>query len=184
MKRAVDVATLTTLATMLSVLLGGCIVTSTTGCGPSTPSIQAVVQQAVEAQTASILSQVDWKQVMTALEGKVGPETVIEAEGYIKQSAGMTIRIHGGELSFRTQASGTGGKDNSDFMREAVMPVLQRWENADNLNKQQRQKLAQEVTEAIIKYFEAKEAAKSATPAAPAPSTPTATDATKAEPPK
>lgn len=151
------------LAVVLSLLV---VMSGLVGCGPSTPSIQTVVQQIVQAQTSSILSQVDWKQVMTALEGRVGPETVIEVEGYMKHAAGMTIRIHGGELNFRTQASGTGGRDNTQDMQSFIQPILQRWENQDNLTAEAKRRIAGEVADAIVRYFEAKNAT-TAKPAAP-----------------
>jgi hypothetical protein len=108
-----------------------------------------VVSQTMQAQSASILSQVDWKQIMTSIEGRVGPDTAIVAEGYLKQSAGLEIRIRGGELNFRTQASGTGGKDNSDMM-PALLQIQQRWERASDVQRADRARWTDEVIAALL----------------------------------
>jgi hypothetical protein len=143
--------------------LSAAVVIACAGCGPSAPDVMTVVSQTMQAQSASILSQVDWKQVMTALEGKVGPRTRIVAEGYIKQSAGVEILIDGGELQFRTQASGTGGRDNSALMPE-LLQIQQRWERADDSAKANRQKWTQEVVDALIRYEERKTSSQPSVP--------------------
>jgi hypothetical protein len=137
------------------------------GCGPSTPAIQTTVAQNIGATNLSILSQVDWKQVATALEGRVGPDTEIVVEGYTKQTAGLEVRIRGGELSFKTTASGIGGKDNVAFMPE-VEKVLQRWERADNLNAEQKQQIAKEIADAIVSHLSKTSTTNQATTKQPA----------------
>lgn len=123
-----------------------CCLTLTAACGPRTPEIQTVVSQVIEAQTASILSQIDWRDVSTQMSGKVGPNTRINAEGFIKHSAGFEVVITGGELEFGTLASGTGGRDNDI---QAVMEVLTRWERADSLRASDTMALASEIASAL-----------------------------------
>ena len=121
-----------------------------TGCGPSKPEIATTVQQTFQAMNLSILSQVDWKQVMTSLHGKVGPDFALVIEGYTKVSAGCEVRVRGGEVEIDTQASGTGGGDNK-WITEALNQVQQRWERADDANKADKRKWTQEVIDAILK---------------------------------
>lgn len=118
------------------------------GCGPQTPEIQTVVSQVIEAQTASILQQVDWQQVATQMKGNVGPNTRINAEGFIKHAAGFELTIDGGQLEFGTQASGTGGRENN---MDAILAVLTRWEREDSLRAADVRRLAGEIADAIIK---------------------------------
>ena len=130
-------------------IIVGVVLLLVTACGPQTPEIQTVVSQVIEAQTASVLSQVDWDQVMTSMHGKVGPNTRINAEGYLKHSAGFEVVVTGGELRFDTQASGVGGANNAAMM-PAIMDVLTRWEQADSLRAADVRRLAGEIAEAVV----------------------------------
>jgi hypothetical protein len=137
---------------MMCVLPIGCVLVS--GCGPQKPDIETGIVQTFQATNLSILSQVDWKQVMTQLRGKIGPNLRIEAEGYTKTAAGVDIRVAGGEMEVNTQASGTGGKDNLAYWPEIVQ-VQQRWERASDEARKDKQKWVDEVTAAVIDHFKA-----------------------------
>lgn len=128
------------------------------GCGPDKPSIETGVIQTFQATNLSILSQVDWKQVVANLRGHVGPNLRIEAEGYTKTAAGVDIRVAGGEMEVNTTASGTGGKDNLAYWPELVQ-VQQRWERADDAARLDKQRWVDEVTKAIIDHFNRQSAA-------------------------
>lgn len=131
------------------------------GCAPSTPSIQAVVQQGMQATAMSMLSQVDWKQITSSLSGKVGPDFELDVKGYLEQSAGIRIKVRGGEVEWRMQGSGTGGADNSAMVPE-IAAVMQRWERADDRAKADRQLWTREVTDALIRAEERKAASSPA----------------------
>lgn len=119
-------------------------------CGPSKPEISTTVQQTFAATNLSILSQVDWKQVMTRLRGKVGPDFVLIVEAYMKQTAGLEIRIRGGEVEIETQASGTGGKEYDPRVMDALIAVQQRWERADDEARKDKARWTEAVIDALI----------------------------------
>lgn len=128
------------------------------GCGPDKPTMETGIVQTFQATNLSILSQVDWKQVVANLRGKIGPNLRIEAEGYTKTAAGVDIRVAGGEMEVNTTASGTGGKDNLAYWPELVQ-VQQRWERADDAARLDKQRWVDEVTKAIIDHFNQQSAA-------------------------
>jgi len=134
----------------MCVAMIGCMLTA--GCGPQKPDIETGIVQTFQATNLSILSQVDWKQVMTSLRGKIGPNLRIEAEGYTKTAAGVDIRVAGGEMEVNTQASGIGGKDNLAYWPEIVQ-VQQRWERASDEARKDKQRWVDEVTQAVIEHF-------------------------------
>ena len=134
----------------MCVAMIGCMLTA--GCGPQKPDIETGIVQTFQATNLSILSQVDWKQVITNLRGKIGPNLRIEAEGYTKTAAGVDIRVTGGEMEVNTQASGTGGKDNLAYWPELVQ-VQQRWERASDEARKDKQRWVDEVTQAVIEHF-------------------------------
>jgi hypothetical protein len=140
-----------------------------TGCGPSKPTIETGIVQSFQAANASMLAQVDWKQITTHLQGKVGPDTTIVVEVYQKMGGAVEIRFRGAELSMDTTGSGTGGgwETNKEIWPD-LMSIQQRWERADDISKADRRAWAAEFTEALLKRMAADEAAK--TPATEPPS--------------
>lgn len=149
---------------MLVVVLMPCVLA---GCGPSTPSIQNTVQQGMQATAMSMLSQVDWKQITASLRGKVGPDFELDVKGYLEYSAGVRVKIRGGECEWNMQGSGTGGHDNSAMVPE-LLGVLQRWERADDAAKADRRRWTDEVTDALIQAYERRQAERAASqPAEP-----------------
>jgi len=155
----------TALCVMAVVLI---LVIANSGCGPSTASIQNTVQQGMQATAMSMLSQVDWKQITASLRGQVGPDFELDIKGYIEQSAGIRVKVRGGEVEWNMQGSGTGGRDNSDMVPE-LMDVMQRWERADDRAKADRRRWTEEVTKALFQAWEREQAAKAATQPASAP---------------
>lgn len=117
------------------------------GCGPTIEQkIAATVTNSFEAQTASILKQVQWGQIMTSLRGRIGPSFSMVAEGYIKQTAGVEVRVNGGEVEINTQASGTGGGSDESFV-----DLIDRWHS---LPEERRAKLTQQLVDWLTRQRE------------------------------
>ena len=126
------------------------------GCGPSSTSIETGVLQTFQATNMSILSKVDWKQVATTLQGSIGPDFRVEVEAYTKASAGVDIRVHGGTVSVNTQASGTGGQDNSGLASwPEIVAAQQRFEKADAISQADKSRWTNEITAAILAHWNA-----------------------------
>lgn len=131
-------------------LLAAVVLLGVFGCGgPSKPEIQTVIAQTIQATNMSLLSQVDWKQIATVLEGSIGPDWNVEVEAYIKQSGGILFRGHGGKLAFHTQGQGTGGRDNSPVL-EALISIQQRWERADDESRRNRDYWGGQIISALL----------------------------------
>jgi len=128
--------------------------TAPASCGAPEASIKTSVEEGFKATTLSILSQVKWEQVMTHLQGKVGPDFEVWAEGYISQTAGIHFRVRGGEISIDTQASGTGGQDNSTLASwPEIIKVASRWENSADSHTANKDQLAKDLANAIIEHW-------------------------------
>jgi hypothetical protein len=131
------------------------------GCGPTKPTIETGIVQSFQAANASMLAQVDWKQVATNLHGKVGPDTTIVVEVYQKIGGAVEIRFRGAELEMTTTGSGTGGgwETNKEIWPD-LMQIQQRWERADDASKADKRKWADEIADAIAKRIAEDSAAK------------------------
>lgn len=140
-------AIITAILALLGITLPACN-------NPDTPTLQNTVQQGMQATALSMFEQVKWENIAARLSGEFGPETLIEVEGYIKQSAGATIRIHGGKASWSMDGQGVGGNSNTAVFPQ-LKEVMTRWEAADDRAKAQNQKWEDEIVQAFREYIKA-----------------------------
>ena len=102
--------------------------TLVTGCAEAIKSdVRNTVQETFTATAVSMLSQAQWQSLAANLKGKIGPETMIEIEGYMKHSAGAKIYIHGAELEVGLQGQGTGGNPNERELVSQIRAIAQRY---------------------------------------------------------
>lgn len=88
-------------------LIGGLAVASITGCAQL--EAKNVTAEIARQMSASMLTQAQWQDLVARLDGHVGPESLIEVEGYAKQAAGARIYVHGSSLNVGLEGQGTGG---------------------------------------------------------------------------
>jgi len=159
---------------MLKWLLAGLMLWFTVcfhfSCEPNKPTIETGIIQSAQAANASMLAQADWSQIFARIKGKVGPDTEIIVTA--KQIIGgeVDIRFRGAELEYEISGSGTGGgwETNKEIWPD-IMAIQQRWERADDIDKANKAKWAEEIADAIAKRINEDKEAK--TPAKE-PSTP------------
>jgi hypothetical protein len=126
------------------------------GCGPTKPTIETGIVQSFQAANASMLSQVKWDQVLTHLQGKIGPETQLTVGAYQVMGGEVRIVFHGAELSLDTQGAGSGGGANYNAaVWPEIMAIQQRWERADDAHRMSREELSKSVADAIIAHINA-----------------------------
>lgn len=108
------------LALVLLIGLSGCM-------SAAKEDLKNTLQETFQGAAVSMLSQAKWDKIASNLNGNIGPETVIELEGTVGQTAKATMRIHGATLHIDMSGHGTGGNEHEMELVQVMRSIVQRY---------------------------------------------------------